>query len=290
MQKDEKFQDWLFRYSFVYRTRRTKKNKQRFLSALFTDLYAIREDVNVVAYNYANYHSRNVYVGDIENADKIICTYYDTPLKHIGKYRFFDRKGQRNQTLFSLILGIVLLISAGIIGTVIYMRSSRSDMAFFSTQTILFACLFGIYFYFFGKTARGLSNRQTAVRNTSSILTMLKMIDRLEDPSIAYAFIDEGCYGDEGLQVIRDSAKKTCQFFFLDSVGANAPLRYEGNYFSEKEDQTANNKKGLPVNRINYIYSARIDEQTHAYYLSKKDLKRKSMDLGHMEEILELFS
>ena len=37
MKKNEMFRDWEFRYRYIYRKRRTKKSKQRFLSALVSD-------------------------------------------------------------------------------------------------------------------------------------------------------------------------------------------------------------------------------------------------------------
>ena len=93
MQQNEKFKDWLFRYQSIYRVRRTEKSKRRFLSALVTDLSEMREDVQVIEYNrQKKYASRNVYVGDIDKADQIICTYYDTPIQHFGPYILFDRR------------------------------------------------------------------------------------------------------------------------------------------------------------------------------------------------------
>ena len=42
------FQDRLFQYQFIYRT---KQSKQRFLRSFLTDIRAIRKDVKVVAHN-----------------------------------------------------------------------------------------------------------------------------------------------------------------------------------------------------------------------------------------------
>ena len=47
MEQSEVFKDWLFRYQYVYRLRRTEKSKKRFLAALVTDIAKIREDVRV---------------------------------------------------------------------------------------------------------------------------------------------------------------------------------------------------------------------------------------------------
>ena len=71
MQQNEKFKDWLFRYQSFYRVRRTDKSKRRFISALVADISDMREDVQVIEYNrHKKYASRNVYVGDIEKADR----------------------------------------------------------------------------------------------------------------------------------------------------------------------------------------------------------------------------
>ena len=63
---------------------------------------------------------------------------------------------------------------------------------------------------------------------------MLEMIRTIDDPSVAYAFVDEGCYGEKGLDSVRSGMKKRL-FFYLDSVGADTPLQFSGNYFSNKE-------------------------------------------------------
>lgn len=74
MEQTEGFKDWLFRYQYVYRLRRTEKSKKRFLAALVTDIAKMRKDVRVIEYDQKkNYAARNVYVGNIKQADRIIA-------------------------------------------------------------------------------------------------------------------------------------------------------------------------------------------------------------------------
>ena len=88
MQKD-RFNDWLFRYRYIYRSRLSDRSKKRFLNALVTDISQIRKDIRVIEYDLKHKAaSRNVYIGDIAQADRIICTYYDTPPQHFGAYHF----------------------------------------------------------------------------------------------------------------------------------------------------------------------------------------------------------
>lgn len=51
MEQTEGFKDWLFRYQYVYRLRRTEKSKKRFLAALVTDIAKMRKDVRVIEYD-----------------------------------------------------------------------------------------------------------------------------------------------------------------------------------------------------------------------------------------------
>ena len=93
------FNDRLARYSFMYRSRNSNKEKTRFLKALVTDISQVRKDISVIEYsNQKKFSARNVYVGNIEKADQIVCTYYDTPPAYLGDYVLFDRKKQQKQT------------------------------------------------------------------------------------------------------------------------------------------------------------------------------------------------
>lgn len=123
MKKNELFRDWEFRYRYIYRKRRTKKSKQRFLSALVSDIYSMRTDVTVIAYDTLAYRSKNIYVGDIEKAEKVICTYYDTPVHALGSYFMFDWKDQRRKTIYSILLSFILLFSLGWWGMMIYNKN-----------------------------------------------------------------------------------------------------------------------------------------------------------------------
>ncbi len=42
---------------------------------------------------------------------------------------------------------------------------------------------------------------------------MLEMIRTIDGPSVAYAFVDEGCYGEKGLDSVRSGMKKEAILF-----------------------------------------------------------------------------
>ncbi|SEL06385.1 hypothetical protein SAMN04488700_0803 [Carnobacterium iners] len=292
MQQNEKFKDWLFRYQYIYRIRSTDKSKGRFLSALVTDISEMREDVQVVEYNrHKKYALRNVYVGNIEKADRIICTYYDTPPKSYGAYELFNLKEQKKRTLSFILVSSILMILLGIVGTLVYMQYATNAFDLTSFSTILIVLIYGIYFLLLGKVAKGLPSRKTLVRNTSSILALLEIISETKDEKTAFAFIDEGSFGEVGLEALSASHKEKATMFILDSIGSEAPLHISGNDFSKKKVAELKIDHPSSNQNFNYVFSARIleKESESNYYLEKSDLKRKTLNMQNLTKVVELF-
>ncbi|MGL9727845.1 hypothetical protein [Enterococcus sp. DIV0756] len=289
MEQSEVFKDWLFRYQYVYRLRRTEKSKKRFLAALVTDIAKMREDVQVIEYDQQKkYASRNVYVGNIKQADRVICTFYDTPPESIGSYQLFDRKDQARKTTTFILASTLIAILLGVIGTLIYMRLSPDSFQLNSLSTIMIMLIYAGYFILLGKITKGLSNRKTLVRNTSSILAMLKMIAENKQKNIAYAFLDEGSYGNKGLEELQRQVNGHCKIYYLDSIGATAPLHLVGKLPSNKkigenvEYQEADQK-------VSYLFSARKDQTNAAFYLNPADLKKKQLNMDNIVTVTNLF-
>ncbi|GAA2910923.1 hypothetical protein P7H00_09395 [Enterococcus pseudoavium] len=289
MEQSEVFKDWLFRYQYVYRLRRTEKSKKRFLTALVTDLAKMREDIQVIEFDrQKKYASRNVYVGNIKQADQVICTFYDTPPESFGSYQLFDRKDQAKKTTSFILVSTIIAFLFGIIGTLIYMYFSPNSFQFNSVSTLLIIAIYGIYFYLLGKVTKGLSNRKTLVRNTSSILAMLKMIGENKQENIAYAFLDEGSYGNRGLEEVQAQVKRNAKIYYLDSVGASAPLHLlgelpKGGRYNEAIDYQSADQK------VSYLFSARKDQQTSRFFLNSADLKAKQLNMKNIVAVTDLF-
>lgn len=286
---EELFNDRLARYSFAYRSRTTTKEKERFLKALVTDIAQVRKDVSVIEYgNAKKANAQNVYVGDLKKANKIICTYYDTPAVSIGDYVLFDRKKQEKQTNIAVLSTMALWLLLGAVGTLLYMKHAADTFTLLSAQTILIALVYGIYFYVLSRVTKGAWNRKTLVRNTSSILCMLQLLTETKKQSkTAYAFLDDGCYGDRGLEVLRSSVKKNAQIYFLDCVGADADLYAVGPQFGEGQTEAQDIHCVHAEQEVNYIFCA---EQNHEqeYYLTKGLLHKKSLNLDHLNRVIEL--
>lgn len=291
MNETERFKDRQFRYQHIYRLRRTKKQKQRFLSALVKDIAEVREDIQVIEYQQnKRYVSSNLYVGDIEKADRIICTYYDTPPKGFGSYYLLDRSKQKKSITGFLVVSSLLALLAGVLLTLLYMRQSNSAFDIRSIQTLVVILGYGGYFYLLSKVTKGLSTRKNLIRNTSSILTMLSVIEEGAGKKTAFAFVDEGCFGDIGLKVLQESCKSPAQIYFLDSVGADADLYIKD---GEKEPVKLKEKTGFgkQTNQVTYIFSAVMTENgsDKQYYLEQSALNQKQLNSNNIKKLITLF-
>lgn len=292
MEQNETFNDWLFRYQYVYRVRRTAKQKRRFITALVTDISKMREDIQVIEYNrHKKYAANNIYVGDIEKADQIICTYYDTPPQHFGPYYLFDRKKQSKGTTSFILVTSLLTLLAGLLITFAYMQIAPNAFDLSSPLTIFVAVCYGAYFIFLSKVAKGLSNRNTLIRNTSSILAVLQLINEVQNKKIAFAFLDEGAYGDVGLNVLRDSCKASAKLYSLDAVGAHTELHFRGKGFSSEKLKQLAVQQHSDIGNVNYLFGAKVSETSEGtkYVLDKTELKQKTLNMENLTKISRLF-
>lgn len=292
MQQNEKFKDRLFRYRYLYRVRQTEKSKNKFLGALVTDISEIRDDIRVMEYKgQKKYASRNVYVGNIEKANRIFCTYYDAPLHHFGPYTFFDRKVQAKRTSRFILVSSIVAILVGLLVTLSYMQTGGGAFTLVSWQSFLIALIYGGYFYFLGKVTMGMTMRNTLVRNTSSVLTLLTLMEEIKDGKTAFAFLDDGAFGDNGLESLQTAHNRNAKIFYLDSVGSNAPLQAIGKDFPAEKLAELTIAQHETNQKINYLVSARtsVDGTQQSFYLTKTDLNQKELNTENMTKVLELF-
>lgn len=293
MQENRNFKDWLFRYQYVYKVRKNEKSKTRFISSLVTDISEIRDDIQVIEYGQdRNDRSRNVYIGDVEQAERIICAHYDTPIKTLGSYVYFDKKKARNKTTAFILASSILMLLLGIAATVTYGAYSANQFVLFSFSTLFIGLFYGIYFYFLSKIAQGIPERKNLIRNTSSVLALMEMLKEITDKKMAFAFVDKGSYGNAGVDVLKATNEKHADIYILDSIGSDAPLHLVGNDFTKQTAQ----KIGIDYEisdslHYNYIFSGRTSEKNSKteYYLDRSDLKQKELNIENIKKVVMIF-
>lgn len=291
MEENRDFKDWLFRYQYVYKVRKNEKSKTRFISSLATDISEIREDIQVIEYGESE-PSRNIYVGDVEKAERIICAHYDTPIKTLGSYVYFDTKTAKNKTTAFILISSILMVLLGLAATLLYREYSAQQFVLFSFSTLFLSMFYGIYFYLLSKVAKGIAERKNLIRNTSSVLALMEMLKEVRDPKTAFAFVDKGSYGNAGVDVLKTTNKRHADLYILDSVGADAPLHLIGKDFTEEQAE----KIGIDYEirdhlKFNYLISARTTDENNKkkYYLKRSDLKQKELNMENMEKVVAIF-
>ena len=225
MNEQELLKDWYFRYHIIYGKRYTRKQKDRFLDSLAADVRQIRNDFQVDTFKLNakdRNEYRNLYVGNPQKADTIICTYYDTPIARFSPYHFFDLNDRKKKITNFILLTSILFIIVGLLFTIfvaIPVFQSYGAMNIRFLGCILFYIL---YFSYLNKITRGWPNRNNLIQNTSSVLLLLLSLTTFKSKRIAFAFVDAGCTNNAGLERVMEQNK--AKIIMLDSIGANTPL------------------------------------------------------------------
>ncbi len=222
MTMTERFEDWLIRYSLLYKKRYTKNQKKRFLQSFVTDLLAVRDDI-AIRKDKKDKDSHYIVVGDLKKAKHVLATYYDTPAIYTGDYHYFNTDKQRKQTLNLLILLSLIVLLLGAVFT-FFVGIPLLDQPF-SYRTVLLIGFYFVYFYFFGRLTRGWPAKENLIRNTSSLLYLLNFLAEHPEPAFAYVFFDNGCQGDMSIQKVKNKLNlKNQRLTLLDCVGAKGEL------------------------------------------------------------------
>ena len=99
MESNRQMNDWIVRYVFLLKKRNTDKQKDKFIQTFLSDVLNIRDDINVIEIEEKKRKYHNIYIGDVSKADKIITTYFDTPIVSFGDYSFTDTEKNKRNTL-----------------------------------------------------------------------------------------------------------------------------------------------------------------------------------------------
>lgn len=289
MTMTEQFNDWLIRYSFLYKKRYTKHQKQRFLQSFVTDLMNIRKDVEIRK-DKQDKDSLHLVVGDLKEAKHVIATYYDTPAIYRGDYHFFHVDKQRKQTTSILIWVSLAMMLLGILFTY-FIGIPIFEQGGVTYQTILLVLFYFAFFYIFGKVTRGWPEKANLIRNTSSLLYLLSFIEENTDPSIAYVFYDHGCQGETSSQKVRQKLNLSKQrFTILDSVGAEGELVRVANSLRKGTNTPTILSKEVAPNCEYLIVVTKQSEEIKELALDKNALKSKTISQNNYHQLNEFFS
>jgi len=283
MEREEQWKDWILRYNNVYKKRQSFKQKSRFLRSLSTDLQLLDKEFEIEEYSDSGNKkdtTRNVYVGDIENAKKVVTTYYDTPAKHFGSYHYFDiEKNGKNTILFTMLFAIIYLI-VGALATIYIMESNFEVLSFTGLIVVVF---YFLYFYIFSKNVKGISRRNNLVQNTSSVVMMLDYINNSKySNNVAFAFVDKGTTSKQGLNNLLNEIKATTRVMYLDSIGSSQPIEVITPSTVIENSDESESESFMTHNDLDYVLTR--DSKISGYFLKKSELNSKEINQDNLEQ------
>ncbi|XKM13507.1 hypothetical protein RCS94_10855 [Orbaceae bacterium ac157xtp] len=226
----EKLTDLIFRYAIIFGKRFSIKDKIAFLRVITKELMQLnyRVDTKVAKLaltNKKNQHYYNAYIGDLEKADLIIATYYDTAITNFNLLKTYAFQHQFSK--ISYFIGIAPIIFVFLLSVIlnwfIFIPHIQYE-GFFSVSGILTVLSTLFLFYLILKYKNGIPNKNNFVCNSSSIITIINLIQKLdkkEKKKIAFVLLDAGCTNQYGLKMLENYSKTVHEktFIFLDSIG-----------------------------------------------------------------------
>ena len=166
-----------------YEIRKSKVQKSRFLDMLkseYGDRLRVEETKGLIK-------SRNIVIGDPERAKVVFTAHYDT-CAVMPFPNFITPKNIPVYILYQLLLVVIIYAPiALIVGATMYLTRGLPDgVHFLINEFVLIASLFGIMWLLID----GPANRHTANDNTSGVVAVLTLADRMNSDEVAFILFD----------------------------------------------------------------------------------------------------
>ncbi len=233
----DSLKDLIFRYCVLFGKRFSYREKISFLRVISKELIQLDYYVDakiaklqLAKKKYENYY--NAYIGDLDNAEVIVCTYYDTGVNYFNLTKIFAFEQHFNKLRYFLgIIPIFILLAIAITLNLFIFLPNIEVSGIYSIPGVLAAIVTLSAFYIILKFKKGISNKKNFVCNTSSILVMLNTInkmDKYQKKKVAFVLFDGGCSNQYGIRMIENYSNKleSKQFIFLDSLGNSESLLF----------------------------------------------------------------
>lgn len=251
--------DDVLKYSLTQNKRRTKKEKIRFLRSLSSEARHLGYAENEVSTKVAKINRKenyNLYIGNVEEADTVLTTYFDTPPRSVLglHYKVGDARNNYKWAMISQTLPFVVytIFELMVIALLVFPMLRMNDVWQQTTAVILAVLLIGVSL----KLKNGLSQSSNLSNSTASIILLLSIMRQMtaaQRKRVAFVFTDNGMVNNLGLKVaanfISYHAKKEPQIIYFDSIGDARNIRI---FHDDKESLTGMNNSwaSSPLNTL----------------------------------------
>lgn len=197
-----------------YEVRKSKAQKSRFvdmLSEKYGDRLRVEETKGLIK-------SRNVIIGNPERAKVVFTAHYDTaPVMPFPN--FITPKNIPVYLLYQLLLVLVIYIPVAlVVGVSMHLTRGLSEsVQIIINEAVFFASLIGIMWFLLD----GPANRHTANDNTSGVVAVLTLADRLTSDDFAFILFDNeerGLLGSSSYAAAHKSVRENTMIVNLDCI------------------------------------------------------------------------
>ena len=244
--------------------RTSKVEKRVFLSAI-AELIEDRYQVAASSDTYEKTLCHNLYIGDVQQAEILVTTYYDTGFKMFAENYNADMPYR-------------LKISAtkrAIMMKVLYVFLGSILIYFLGTKFILnhpfsigdTALIFVFLAYAFGRKLVTLPYKQHTVQNDSSVITLFDALEK--NQQLGYVLTDYGFeerQGDKLISEILRQGGRNPFVIMLDTIGGNSELVYTVTGDMPAQVRTALTKAGITENKKSRENHAKIYDNALRIY------------------------
>lgn len=177
-----------------YKIRKTKKQKKAFIETVRRFSKSKNYESEVKEDSAKLFVSRNIEVGKIEKAEIILTAHYDTCPRSIfpNELAPLNKKKRFFKWLRQIIIIILIAVLSVVIGALVFNNYWIAVLLYFISSTIY------IFYKFIG-----IANRNNENDNTSGVVTLLSIMDKIDNESkdkVAFVFFDneeKGCFGSK---------------------------------------------------------------------------------------------
>src|SRR5699024_4966537 len=145
---------------------------------------------------------------------------------------------------------------------------------------------FFIYFFIFNRLRIGIGEKNNLIRNTSSILLLLNMIQKNKSRQVVYAFVDAGCTNNAGLDKLLEQTN--AKVYMLDSIGSDHHLYQVSSntkMFKNIDGVTEIECNEINNNKLLYLLSAKKTDKN--FFLPSDSLKADELNDDNMNKIMK---
>ncbi|MCR2032566.1 M28 family peptidase [Anaerofustis stercorihominis] len=262
-----------------YQVRKSYNDKSKFIEYLESIFNKLG-----IKFNIDNHgrmiKSRNIIVGDIDEADTIFTAHYDTCAK-LPFPNFITPKNIFIYLLYSLFLAFLIILSASICAFIAELLFHKSLI---SRLIYMFILFMDIYLMIFGKP-----NRHTANDNTSGVITLLTIIhglDREYMDKTAFVFFDNEEAGLVGSSAFKKKYKNLNDKLIInfDCVSDGDNIMFVCSKKAKFDKKFEILEENLNKEKENYKKNVLIENTKNTFYPSDQMIFKNSIGVAVLKK------